>query len=61
MIRLFRRYKKEQMEEMQAERDKIDAERLENQKMMAELMALKEQLAQQTEENTKEEKTTGED
>ena len=49
------------MEEMQAERDKIDAERLENQKMMAELMALKEQLAQQTEENTKEDKTTGED
>ena len=29
--------------------------------MMAELMALKEQLAQQTEENTKEDKTTGED
>ena len=61
VIRLFRRYKKEQMEEMQAERDKIDAERLENQKMMAELMALKEQLAQQTEGNTKEDKTTGED
>lgn len=48
-IRLFRRYKKEQMEEMQAERDKIQAERLESQKMMEELMALKEQLAQQEE------------
>ena len=61
VIRLFRRYKKEQMEEMQAERDKIEAERLESQKMMEELMALKEQLAQQTEGNTKEDKTTGED
>lgn len=39
-IKLFRRYKKEQMEE-------IEAERLENQKMMEELMALKEQLAKQ--------------
>lgn len=66
VIRLFRRYKKEQMEEMQAERDKIDAERMKNQKMMEELMALKEQLAKQTEDktaegNTTEEKTTGED
>ena len=31
---LFRRYKKEQMEEMQAERDKIEAEKLENAKML---------------------------
>ena len=48
---------KEQMEEMQQERDKIEAERLESQKMMEELMALKEQLAKQTEED----KTAGED
>ena len=41
---LFRRYKKEQMEEMQAERDKIEAERLENAKMLEELKALKAQL-----------------
>ena len=62
VIRLFRRYKKEQMEEMQQERDKIEAERLESQKMMEELMALKEQLAnQQAGEHTKEDKTTGED
>lgn len=62
VIRLFRRYKKEQMEEMQQERDKIEAERLESQKMMEELMALKEQLAnQQAGERTKEDKTTGED
>lgn len=41
---LFRRYKKEQMEEMQAEKDKIEAERAENAKMLAELQALKAQL-----------------
>ena len=41
---LFRRYKKEQMDEMQAERDKIEAEKLENAKMLEELRALKAQL-----------------
>lgn len=41
---LFRRYKKEQMEQMQAERDKIEAEKLENAKMLEELKALKAQL-----------------
>ena len=41
---LFRHYKKEQMEEMQAERDKIEAEKLENAKMLEELRALKAQL-----------------
>lgn len=43
-IRLFRRYKKEQMEEMEAERAKIEEERAESAKMMAELQALKAQL-----------------
>ena len=41
---LFRRYKQEQMEEMQAERDKIEAEKLENAKVLEELKALKAQL-----------------
>ena len=41
---LFRRYKKEQMEEMQAERDKIEAEKAENAKMLEELRTLKAQL-----------------
>ena len=41
---LFRKYKQEQMAEMQAERDKIEAERLENAKMLEELKALKAQL-----------------
>lgn len=41
---LFRRYKAEQMEEMQAERDKIESERQANAKMLEELQALKAQL-----------------
>ena len=55
-IKLFRQYKYEQMEELNAEREKIEAEREESrrmieeerqqsQRMMQELLALKEQLA----------------
>lgn len=44
-IRLFRQYKQEQMAEMQAERDKLEEERRQSAAMMAELMALKAQLA----------------
>lgn len=43
-IRLFRKYKKEQQEELQAEKDKIAADRAETQKMMAELLAMKAQM-----------------
>lgn len=43
-INLFRTYKKEQMEEMQAEKDKLEAERAENERMLEELRALKAQL-----------------
>lgn len=46
-VNLFRRYKKEQMDEMQAERDQIEAERAANAKMLEELQALKAQLEQQ--------------
>jgi signal peptidase len=46
-VRLFRRYRHEQLEELQAERERIEAERLESQKLMQELLALKEQLAGQ--------------
>lgn len=46
---LFKRYREEQMSEMKAERDKIEAEKLENAKMLEELKALKAQLeGQQT-------------
>jgi hypothetical protein len=46
-IKLFRKYKKEQMQEITDEREQIAAERAEAQKMMEELMALKAQLANQ--------------
>ena len=44
-IRLFRRYRAEQLEDLQAERAEIENEREESRKMMEELLALKEQLA----------------
>lgn len=44
VIRLFRKYKREQMADMQAEKEKLEAERAENQRMMQELLALKAQL-----------------
>ena len=43
-VQLFRRYKKEQMEELQAERAKIEEERRQSMEMMKELQALKQQL-----------------
>lgn len=43
-IRLFQRYKKEQFEEMEEEKAKIESERAENAKMLAEIQSLKEQL-----------------
>ncbi len=47
VVRLFRKYKREQMEEMQSERDRLEAERAENQRMMAELLELKARLSNQ--------------
>lgn len=47
-VRLFVRYKKEQMEEMEAEKKRIEDERAQNAKMMEELLALKAQLEAQT-------------
>jgi signal peptidase I len=44
VVRLFCQYKAEQVTAMQAERDEIAAEREENRRMMAELLALKAQL-----------------
>ena len=49
VIRLFRQYRREQMAEMKAERDKIEEERAEAQRMMAELLELKAQLAKKDE------------
>ncbi len=44
-VRLFRKYKREQTAEIEAERAKLEAEREENKRMMAELLALKNQLS----------------
>lgn len=46
-IRLFKRYKREQMADIEAERAQIALEREQSAQMMKELQALKEQLAQQ--------------
>lgn len=43
-IRLFRSYKKEQQAELEAEKQEIEAERLESKRMMEELIALRAQL-----------------
>lgn len=59
-IRLFRRYKLEQMAEMEEERAKIEEERAESQKMMAELLALKAQLAEKENQNNDSEMNTAE-
>lgn len=44
-IKLFRRYKSEQMDELQAEKDRIEQERAENARVLAELQALKAQMS----------------
>ena len=59
-IRLFRRYKLEQMAEMKEERAKIEEERAESQKMMAELLVLKAQLAEKENQNNDSEMNTAE-
>ncbi len=43
-IRLFMKYKAEQKAELDAEREKIDAQRVENEKMMKQLLEMKEKL-----------------
>lgn len=45
-FRLFRRYKREQEQEMKFEREKLEQERKQSEEMMKELLALKAQLAQ---------------
>ena len=55
VIRLFRQYKREQTEILEAEKAEIAAERKQTEEMLRELQALKEQLANQaaiSKENT---------
>lgn len=51
-VRLFKRYKREQQAELAAEREKIEMEKAETQRMMAELIALKEQMSAAVEADT---------
>ena len=44
-VKVFRKYRKEQVAEMEAERSKLEEERKQSMEMMKELQALKEQLA----------------
>ena len=60
-IKLFRRYKQEQLADMRQERAKIEAERAESQRMLAELQALKAQLAEKEIQQTEDGKRTSED
>lgn len=46
-VSIFRRYRREQMEEMENERKKLEEERRQSSEMMAELKELKRQLAEQ--------------
>ena len=50
VIRLFRRYRREQLADLEAEREELRAERAENQRMMEELLALKAQLEKKNNE-----------
>lgn len=43
-VKIFRQYKREEMAELQAEKDAIEAERKRSEAMMAELLAMKEQI-----------------
>lgn len=56
VIRLFRKYRREQGEIMEAERAEIAAERKQNEDMMRELLALKAQLEKQNPEESGEKK-----
>ena len=60
-VRLFRQYRREQMADMVAEREKLAAEREESARMIKELQALKDQLAKQSGETPTSTDTTASD
>lgn len=53
-IRLFRKYKSEQQAELQTEREKIEADRAEAQRMMQEIMAMKKEMEKEQEKTRNE-------
>ena len=46
-VKIFKMYKAEQMEELQAEKDALEAQRKQSEDMMAQLLAMQQQMAQQ--------------
>lgn len=52
-VKLFRRYKKEQMEEIRQERLQLEEERQKSQEMMAELLRLKEEMSKSAGQESK--------
>ena len=56
-VMVFRRYKREQLEELNAEKERIETEREQNTQMMEELRALKQQLESKVVSENKEEKS----
>ena len=61
VIRLFLSYRREQMAELQAEREKIEQDRAQNERMMEELLELKAQLAEKDKKDKNEEPTAAEE
>ena len=57
-VKIFRVYKAEQMAQLQAEKDALEAQRKQTEEMMAQLVALQQQMAQRSdlppEEETRE-------
>ena len=60
VIRLSRKYKQEQTDAINAEKQQLEEERAENQRMMAELLELKAQLTKQAEEKSSTEQSSSE-
>lgn len=56
-VMVFRRYKREQLEELNAEKERIETEREQTAQMMEELRALKQQLENKVSSENKEEKS----
>ena len=51
-VKVFKRYKAEQMEELQAEKDELEAQRKKSEDMMEKLLALQDQLTRSSSEET---------
>ena len=51
-VKIFKMYKAEQMAELQAEKDALEAQRKQSEKMMAQLLAMQQQMAAQNQQAT---------